>query len=127
MKDNRNTIKKLQAAINTKFGDQILYDRRQFYSQTENRPVNMYTIRKQVYSKSKGRPDSIVLFKSSSQIQTILYLRDYWYERNGWEVPIDNPEWNLKKAKLGLSQSVLQKELLSEWVEEQESTNEYEE
>lgn len=127
MKDNRNTIKKLQAAINTKFGDQLLYDRKQFYSQSENRPINMYTIRKQIYSKSKGKPDSIVLFKSSSQIQTILYLRDYWYERNGWEVPIDNPEWNLKKAKLGLSQSVLQKELVSKWAEEQESTNEYEE
>lgn len=127
MKDNRNTIKKLQAAINTKFGDQLLYDRRQFYSTKENRPINMYTIRKQVYSKSKGRPDSITLFKSSSQIQTILYLRDYWYERNGWEIPIDNPEWNLKKAKLGLSQSVLQKELVGEWVEEQENTNEYEE
>lgn len=127
MKDNRNTIKKLQAAINTKFGDQLLYDRRQFYSTKENRPINMYTIRKQVYSKTKGRPDSIVLFKSSSQIQTILYLRDYWYERNGWEVPIDNSEWNMKKAKLGLSQSVLQKELLSEWVEEQENTNELEE
>lgn len=127
MKDNRNTIKKLQAAINTKFGDQLLYDRRQFYSTKENRPINMYTIRKQIYSKSKGRPDSITLFKSSSQIQTILYLRDYWYERNGWEVPIDNPEWNLKKAKLGLSQSVLQKELVGKWVEEQENTNEYEE
>lgn len=127
MKDNRNTIKKLQAAINTKFGDQLLYDRRQFYSTKENRPINMYTIRKQIYSKSKGRPDSITLFKSSSQIQTILYLRDYWYERNGWEIPIDNPEWNLKKAKLGLSQSVLQKELVGEWVEEQENTNEYEE
>lgn len=127
MKDNRNTIKKLQAAINTKFGDQLLYDRRQFYSTKENRPINMYTIRKQIYSKSKGRPDSITLFKSSSQIQTILYLRDYWYERNGWEIPIDNPEWNLKKAKLGLSQSVLQKELVGKWVEEQENTNEYEE
>lgn len=127
MKDNRNTIKKLQTAINTTFGDQLLYDRRQFYSTKENRPINLYTIRKPVYIKDKKRADSIVLFKSSSQIQVILFLRDYWYERNGWEVPIDNPEWNMRKAQMGLSQSVLQEELTKKWIEEPDNIPKYEE
>ena len=112
MKDNRNTIKKLQLAINQKFGEQLLYERRQFYSKQQNRPINRYTIKKTVFNVAKDREETIELFKSSSQIQVILYLRDYWYELNGWEVPMDNPEWNMIKCKEGLTESVLRKERL---------------
>ena len=29
----------------------------------------------------------------------VLFLRDYWYEFNGWEVPNDNEVWNKVKAE----------------------------
>lgn len=112
MKDNRNTIKKLQMAINTKFGEQLLYERRQFYSTKEKRPINIYTIKKSIFNPKKGKDEAFELFKSASQIQVILYLRDYWFELNGWDIPIDNPEWNMIKAKKGLVDSVLRKEEL---------------
>lgn len=114
MKDNRNTIKKLQMAINQIFKEQLLYERRQFYSAQQNRPINMYVIKKTIFNTAKDRLDTIEMFKTSSQIQVILYLRDYWYELNGWEMPTDNPEWNMVKAKEGLSESVLRKDRLPE-------------
>lgn len=114
MQDNRNIIKKLQLAINTKFGEKLLYERKQFYSASQNRPVNMYVIRKAMYNRKKKRTESIELFKTASQIQVILFLRDYWFELNGWEVPIDNPEWNMIKVKEGFNQSVLRREKTSE-------------
>lgn len=102
-------------AINTKFGEQLLYNRRQFFSKKENRPINMYTIKKSIYNPHKGKDEEIELFKSSSQIQVILYLRDYWFELNGWDVPIDNAEWNMIKCKEGIGQSVLRRDRLPEW------------
>lgn len=112
MKDNRNTIKKLQLAINQKFDEQLLYDRRQFYSNAQQRPINTYQIKKTVFNHAKDREETVELFRTSSQVQVILYLRDYWYELNGWEVPMDNPEWNMVKAKEGLTESVLRKDRL---------------
>lgn len=110
MKDNRNMIKKLQMAINKKFEEHLLYERRQFYSKSQDRPINMYIIKKTVYNETKGKNDTIELFKTPSQIQVILFLRDYWFELNGWEIPIDNPEWNMIKCRLGFGQSVLKKD-----------------
>jgi len=121
MRDNRNMIKKLQTAINQRFGEQLLYERRQFYSTSENRPINMYVIKKALYNPVKNRQDSIEMFKTSSQIQTILYLRDYWFELNGWEIPIDNPDWNMIKVKEGLTESVLRKERMPAWAKQEES------
>lgn len=115
MKDNRNMIKKLQTAINQRFGEQLLYERRQFYSRSENRPINMYLIKKALYNPMKKKQESVELFKTSSQIQLILYLRDYWFELNGWEIPIDNPDWNMIKVKEDMTESVLRKERMPSW------------
>ena len=106
MKDNRAMIKKLQTAINQRFGEQLLYERRQFYSEKENRPVNVYTIKKATYDRTQKCSGSKTLFKSTSQLQVILYLRDYWYECNGWDIPWDNAMWNDVKRRLGLVDSV---------------------
>ena len=27
-------------------------------------------------------------------IQILLFLRDYWFEMNGWDIPTDNEMWN---------------------------------
>lgn len=100
MTSNSTMIHKLQNAINSK-GYKLLYNKTQFYSEQQDRPVTMYTI-KQVVDNSdptKKKHTHIELFKSCSQIQIVLFLRDFWYEINGWEVPTDNEMWNEAKQK----------------------------
>ena len=104
MQSNSVMIHKLQNAINNK-GYRILYNKTQWYSDKQDRPVTMYTIKQVVDSQDevvngrKKKNTTIELFKSCSQIQVVLFLRDFWYEINGWEVPTDNEMWNEAKQK----------------------------
>ena len=96
-------IHKLQNAINGK-GYKLLYNKTQFYSEKQDRPVTQYTIRQVVsdpeaVGTNNKKTQYIELFKSCSQIQIVLFLRDFWYEINGWEVPTDNEMWNDAKQK----------------------------
>ena len=99
MPSNTTNIKKLQRAINLK-GENILYNTNQGYSEDQNRPVTVYSIKKAVWDDDKQRTVNIELFKSTSQIQVLLYLRDYWFKLNGREIPSDNAEWNKRKELL---------------------------
>ena len=92
-------IHKLQQAINEK-GQRILYSTSQFYSKDQNRPVTVYYIKQSVYDDETGKSKNVELFKSTSQIQIVLFLRDIWFEINGWEIPTDNEQWNKIKAKM---------------------------
>lgn len=96
---NSTMIHRLQNAINDNFGEKITYNKTQFYSESQNRPVTMYTIKKAVWDEQRNRNRHVELFKSTSQIQIVLYLRDMWYELNRWEVPQDNDMWNEIKSK----------------------------
>ena len=98
MASNTVNIHKLQTAINQK-GYKILYSTSQFFSLTQNRPVTVYQVRQALVDEEQGKTKSIELFKSTSQLQILLFLRDMWYEINGWEVPTDNEEWNEAKEK----------------------------
>lgn len=94
-------IHKLQNAINGK-GYKLLYNKTQFYSDKQNRPVTQYTIRQVVDAdddSTNKRHSYIELFKSCSQIQIVLFLRDFWYDINGWEVPTNNKMWQDAKEK----------------------------
>lgn len=99
MQSNSAMIHKLQNAINQKFDAKILYNKQQWYSQEQNRAVNQYVIRKAYWDEDAGKMKSMELFSSCSQIQIVLWLRDYWYELNGWEVPKDNKMWEKAKEK----------------------------
>ena len=99
MPSNTTNIHKLQSAINRK-GYKILYSTSQFYSSKQDRPVTMYILKQAVEDEETKRTHSVELFKSTSQIQILLYLRDLWYEINGWELPTDNPMWEEIKRKL---------------------------
>lgn len=99
MPSNTTNIHKLQSAINRK-GYKILYSTSQFYSKQQDRPVTMYVLKQAVEDEKTKRTHGVELFKSTSQIQILLYLRDFWYEINGWEVPTDNPMWEEVKRKL---------------------------
>lgn len=92
---NRTMIHKLQTAINNN-GGIILIDRVQFYSKEQNRPVSSYKICTKVADRKQ------TLFKTSSQIQVVLFLRDYWFMMNGWEIPTDNEMWNEIKKVNGI-------------------------
>lgn len=96
MSSNSIMIHKLQQVLNM-HGHKILYNTSQFYSEQQQRPVTMYYLKEAVYDEQKHRNINIELFKSTSQLQLVLFLRDMWYELNGWELPQDNEMWNAKK------------------------------
>lgn len=98
MASNSVMIHKLQQAINGR-GMKILYSTSQFYSNQQDRPVTMYQIKQAVYDEDTGKYKHVELFKSVSQIQIVLFLRDMWFEINGWEIPTDNQVWNKMKEK----------------------------
>ena len=102
-RSNTAMIKKFQAAINEKFHEKLLYNKTQWYSDNQDRPVTTYVIRKAVWNEKKGKSIPQKLFSSTSQIQVVLFLRDYWYKMNGWEIPNDNEQWNKVKEKEGVS------------------------
>lgn len=91
--------KKLQTAINRQSGGKITIHTSQWYSEDKKRVVTCYTVR-QTFAEDKYRKN-IELFKTYSLVQLTLFLRDYWYELNGWEVPTDNEIWEGVKAENG--------------------------
>lgn len=92
-------IKKLQKAINEKFGQRILINKSQYYSEKSDRPLELLSIKKAVWDDDKQKYRNIELFSSPSDVQIVLWLRDYWYELNEWEVPTDNEEWTKAKER----------------------------
>ena len=52
-----------------------------------------------VYDEETGKHKNVELFKSTSQIQIVLFLRDLWFEMSGQEIPTDNAQWNSIKEK----------------------------
>lgn len=97
MASNSVMIHKLQQAINLN-GGRILYSTSQFYSGEQDRPVTMYVIKQGVLDETTNKIKSVELFKTTSQIQVVLFLRDFWFTMNGWEVPTDNEKWNKIKS-----------------------------
>ena len=92
-------IKKLQKAININFDYKLLINKTQFYSDKSNKIVEMLVVKKAVWDSDKQKMRNIELFSSTSDVQIVLFLRDLWYELNGWEVPTDNEIWNKAKQK----------------------------
>ena len=98
MASNSVNIHKLQTALNGK-GYNILYSTSQFYSVKQDRPITTYQVRQAIVDEETKKSKSVELFKSTSQLQILLFLRDLWYEVNGWEVPTDNEMWNKAKER----------------------------
>jgi len=99
-KNYRGTIFKLQTAINTK-GEMLTIQTQQFYSLQKDCCVTQYTVMKAVPNiDNPRRTTNVKLYSSYSQINIIMYLRDYWYELNGWELPVDNIAWCEERKKL---------------------------
>lgn len=93
------TIKKLQKALQIE-GELILITTSQFWSTSKNTTVTRYHIKKQIQAEDdRNKSSQVELFSSCSQIQIALFLRDYYYEVKGYEIPHDNPIWEAAKAK----------------------------
>lgn len=96
--------RKIQTACNKKFGVRLLINTRQWYSKEKDRAVTYYTVIRELDNKETGTVSNVELFKTYSQIQLILFLRDYWYTLNGWEVPHENEAWEEVKNQRGITQ-----------------------
>lgn len=96
---NSTMIRKLQTAINMNGGN-ILYNTSQFYSKEQQRAITIYHIKQAIVDEDTEKVTNVELFKSTSQIQIVLFLRDYWFGMNNWELPDDNPTWSKKRAEL---------------------------
>lgn len=97
------TARKLQTACNRQFGVKLLINSRQWYSDEADRAITQYIVFQAVKNEYKKKDTNIELFKTYSQVQLVLFLRDYWYELNGWEIPTDNETWEEVKAKYAQS------------------------
>ena len=91
--------KRLQSAINQRAGAKLLINTQQWYSKDKGRTVTSYVIRQEIEDNKSRR--TMELFRTYSQVQMVLWLRDYWYEMNGWEIPTDNETWEGVKAQYG--------------------------
>ena len=94
------TARKLQTACKKLFGVKLLLDQRQWYHKDKDTAITVYTLYRVVDADDTKR-SKIKLFQTYSQIQLVLFLRDFWYELNGWEVPTDNEVWEEIKRRYG--------------------------
>lgn len=103
---NRVMIHKLQNAINN-HGGRILYEKTQFFSTDQKRPVSLYRISQSLEVDENTKRKKEKLFESSSMIQVVLYLRDLWYFISGQEIPTDNEMWEAVKAQKHIDYSLV--------------------
>lgn len=96
-----STAKRLQSAINQRAGAKIIINTQQWYSEDKGRTVTSYIIKQSTTMPDDEKPyrHNIELFRTYSQVQLVLWLRDYWYQLNGWEIPNDNETWEVLKAR----------------------------
>lgn len=95
MKNFAGTMKTLQRAINMRLPktSQILITRNQVYSEKYQAIIEVISVQQLNFS-DEGKAKKATLYKSTSSIQITLFLRDMWYEINGWELPTDDENWN---------------------------------
>ena len=86
------TSKKLIQALNS-HGYKLTFSQKQFMGR-EGRPHNMYCINRAIWNEERGRYSHEELYASTSMVRITLFLRDMWYEENGWELPTDQELWN---------------------------------
>lgn len=99
MASNIKNIRKLQTAINSISETKILYQTAQFWTPHDKRAIQKYIIKRSVYNATTERYDAEEIFSTYSQLQVILFLRDYLFTLQGKEIPTDNKLWNEIKEK----------------------------
>ena len=92
-----HTAKRLQTACRKLFGVNLLIQQRQWYSEDKQMAMTYYTVHK--VDIVNGKKTQLELFHTYSQVQLVLFMRDFWYSLNGWEVPNNNPIWEEAKRQ----------------------------
>lgn len=92
-----HTAKRLQTACRKLFGVNLLIQQRQWYSEDKQMAMTYYSVQK--VDIVDGKKMQIELFRTYSQVQLVLFMRDFWYDLNGWEVPKNNPIWEEAKKR----------------------------
>ena len=98
MADMNRVAQKLLKALNSR-GYQLLWSRRQFMG-VEGVPHTLFVISQAVWDEEKGRFGGTELYRTSSIIKAIFFLRDMWYREIGRPLATDNEEWNRTRAKI---------------------------
>lgn len=86
------TAQTLIKALNTK-GYKLTFSQKEFMG-TEGQPHKYYCIQRAVWNQERGKYNHIDVYSSTSQVRIVLFLRDMWYDYNGWELPTDQEQWN---------------------------------
>lgn len=92
------TIKKLQNAINATGKAHLTINKTQYFVQKDEKIAELIIV-KQATPQKNGKVKYVEIFSSGSDVAIVLFLRDFWYELNGWEIPTDNEYWNETKRK----------------------------
>ena len=99
-------LKRLQRAINARSENKIIVSKNEWYSEAKKDVIISYVIRVAIPSDkdrlTQSRKKTIELFSTTSLIQAVLYLRDYWYSLTEQPIPTDNEYWNNIKITKGL-------------------------
>lgn len=97
-------IYKLQTALNQVADMKIMYNKSQFYGKDRhsggNKTITMHQVKQAVWDEQKGKYVYQELFKSASQLQVILFLKDLWDEYNGRELDMSNEKWNTIRQRI---------------------------
>ena len=104
MADYNQSVKKLIQALNSR-GHNLLYAKKQFMGK-EGMPHNLFELSRGCWNKEKGKYDTISIYKTTSLIRMVLFLRDMWFTENGQDLPTDNEMWNQIREQIKLSQEV---------------------
>ena len=92
------TSKKLIQALNSR-GHKVTLSTKQFIGR-EGQPHNMYSVNKAWWNEEKRKYSHDELYSTTSMVRITLFLRDMWFEENGWELPTDQESWNLIREEL---------------------------
>jgi hypothetical protein len=92
------TSKKLIQALNSR-GYKMTFSIKQFIGR-EGQPHNMYSINKATWDEDKRKYKHDELYSTTSMVRIVMFLRDMWYEENGWELPTDQEQWNRIREEL---------------------------
>ena len=66
----------------------------------ENTLVKLHVLKCITQNMETGEWEYEEMFKSSSIMFCMLYLRDMWYVLNGWELPTGDPKWDFRRKVL---------------------------
>ena len=98
------TIKKLQNAINSTGKRHLVINKTQYFVEQDNKIAEVLIVKEATPDAKTGKVTYTEAFSSGSDIAITLFLRDVWYELNGWEIPTDNDYWEEQKRKYAVRQ-----------------------